>query len=98
MTATGATEALDALATAKGRAFWYFYRDGVNEIGMGVAMLGIVGISYMLHQQLAPSDTERTSLIWGFLSMAALLLDRPLRNFLRRRLTYPRIGYLSEKG
>src|SRR5688572_23756999 len=90
-------EPSEALGAASARASWYQYRDGVNEIGTGVALLGTAGMCYMLYDSLRPGEDRWAGLIWGFAGIAVSFLDAPLKKFLRRRLTYPRLGYLSDK-
>lgn len=92
---TGAT---DAVSAARARAGDYAYRDGVNEIGSGVGMIGLVGMTFMLHRSMTTEEESWGVMILALAGVALSFCEGPLKKHLRQRLTYPRIGYLNERG
>jgi hypothetical protein len=80
------------------RAVQSFYDDGLSEIALGLVLLLLGG--YFLAQELAPDG----SAVGAVLSVAFLLVvlsagffvNRLLR-FFKRRITYPRTGYVTFK-
>lgn len=75
-----------------------FYDDGLTEIALGLILLLLGG--YFLAQDLAPEG----SAVGGVLSVAFILvvisagfLVNRLLRFFKRRITYPRTGYVAFK-
>jgi hypothetical protein len=93
-----ATTTADPVGVATARAGEYWFRDGVNEIGMGLGSFGMAGIMYMVHREMATGHAEWSGVAVGLAGLAISLSDGWVRRRLRERFTYPRIGYLSDKG
>ena len=75
-----------------------YYEDGLTEIALGLVFL-LLGAYFYAEATLPPGSTVLTFVSSaGFLGIfaAAFLVNRLLR-FLKRRITYPRTGYVSFK-
>lgn len=57
------------------------YQDGLTEIFMGICMIALVGRVY--------------STVFTFVLILPILLLGPVLQMIRKRLTYPRIGYVK---
>ena len=88
----------DPVAAAHARTDGYWYKDGINEISMGIGMLGGAMVAYMVHTEIATGKAEWPGVTVGLVGVLLTFADGRLKKYLRERFSYPRIGYLSEKG
>jgi MFS family permease len=75
-----------------------FYEDGLTEIVLGLVFLLLGG--YFFAQAIVPEDSALDSMLSILFVLvivsAGFLINRVLR-FLKRRITYPRTGYVAFK-
>jgi hypothetical protein len=88
----------DPVLTAAKQIDRYWYQDGINEIGRGIGMLGGGAVAYMVHTEMATGKAAWSAVAIGFAGVALGFSEGKVKKLLRERFSYPRIGYLSEKG
>ena len=80
------------------RTVQYFYNDGLSEIAIGLIFLVLGG--YIFGQTIVPEGSPLNAvysvLFVLVIASSGFLVNRILR-FLKRRITYPRTGYLAYK-
>jgi len=74
-----------------------FYEDGLAEIALGLIVLLLGG--YFFAKAIVPEGSSfRAALdLLFFLAIALMLLANPIVRFFKRRITYPRTGYVTFK-
>ena len=80
------------------RTVQYFYNDGLSEIAIGLLFLVLGG--YIFGQTIVPEGSPLNAVFSVLLVLvivsSGFLVNRILR-FLKRRITYPRTGYVAYK-
>jgi hypothetical protein len=89
---------IDEIQKVQKRAVQYFYNDGLTEIAVGAVFL-ILGLYFFGQAALPKASPLKFWLDSSFLIifLAAFFLAGRIIRFLKRRLTYPRTGYVSYK-
>jgi hypothetical protein len=75
-----------------------FYEDGLFEIALGLALLILGG--YFFAQAVVPEDSALgsvLSVLFIFVIFFAIFFVNRLLRFLKRRITYPRTGFVAFK-
>ena len=88
----------DPVAAAHVRTDGYWFKDGINEISLGISLLSGAAIAAMMHLQNATGRAEWPGLVIGLVGVVLMFLNGRARKFLRERFSYPRIGYVSEQS
>jgi hypothetical protein len=88
----------DPVVAAHARTDGYWFKDGINEIGLGLSLLQGAAIAAMMHLQAATGRADWPGLVIGLAGVALMFLNGRVKKFLRERFSYPRIGYLSEQA
>ncbi|MGZ5514097.1 MAG: hypothetical protein ACXW2O_03175, partial [Candidatus Aminicenantales bacterium] len=79
------------------RTFQSFYEDGLAEIALGLIVLLLGG--YFFAKEVVPGNSSFRAVLDVFfvlIIVLAFLANRILR-FFKRRITYPRTGYMAFK-
>jgi MFS family permease len=74
-----------------------FYDDGLTEIALGLILLVLGGYFYTQEAMAGSKAGSVLSALFVIVVFAAAFLVNRLLRFLKRRITYPRTGYVSFK-
>lgn len=86
------------IAKIEKRTVQSFYEDGLTEIALGLIFLLLGG--YFLAQDLAPEGSalgQVLTVVFVLVIVSAGFVVNRLLRFLKRRITYPRTGYVAFK-
>lgn len=73
-----------------------FYEDGLSEIALGLILLLLGG--YFFAQAIVPKDSalgSELNILFVLVIVSAGFLGNRILRFLKRRITYPRTGYVT---
>jgi hypothetical protein len=79
----------DPLFEARVRAQSYWFRDGLEEIMLGIILLQQIGGTLIIHSGYIPGIV-----IYFLLLFAFVIYQRRIRDAVRERITYRRSGYV----